>query len=131
MKKKRYFTLVFLFLASITIISAKQLNSSEQRKVATNVQRNNGQANVNTDRSLDVYTVDVWVDTDMEVVTLSLYNIGDAHIYIVDTNGHVINETYTSTDSIAYIDMSISQCDGDFYVIVYSEYIYAEGFVDN
>lgn len=119
-------------LLAVSIATASALNSSsfEQRKVMTDVRHHQGNANTKVDRSLIPYTLDVWVDLTKNMVSLDLYNIGYSTIYIVDTMGMVVNETSAYTESPVSIDLSAALCDGNFYVIVYSEHLYAEGFVN-
>lgn len=119
-----------LLVVSITTVSAHQSLLSEKRKVMTDVRHLHGNANTTVDRSLESYIIDVWVDLTENTVSLDLYNIGYSTIYIVDTKGMVVNETSTNTDLPISIDLSTALCNGDFYVIVYSECIYAEGFVN-
>ena len=126
---KRYFTLLMLLVISITTVSAHQSLLSEQRKVMTDVRHLHGNANTKVDRSLESYTIDVWVDLTENTVSLDLHNIGYSTIYIVDTKGMVANEISTNTDMPITIDLSTASCKGNFYVIVYSDYIYAEGYV--
>ena len=130
MNMKRYFILIMLLVVSITTVSAHQSLLSEKRKVMTDVRHLHGNANTTVDRSLESYIIDVWVDLTENTVSLDLYNIGYSTIYIVDTKGMVVNETSTNTDLPISIDLSTALCNGDFYVIVYSECIYAEGFVN-
>lgn len=126
---KNYFTLIVLLLSSTTMILANQVILKDQQKVMTDVRHLHGQTDTTVDRSLNAYIIDIWADTDMNNVSLYLHNIGYSNIYIVDTNGRVINETSVYTNSPIVVDISTATCNGDFYVIVYSEYIYAEGYV--
>lgn len=118
-----------LLAVSITTVSAHKSLSSEKRKVMTDVRHLHGNANTKVDRSLDLYTIDVWVDLTEDIVSLDLHNIGYSTIYIVDSMGMVVNETSTNTDIPVSIDLSTALCNGNFYVIIYSDYYYAEGVV--
>ena len=73
--------------------------------------------------------VEVYFDRSSKEVEFELYNIGLANIYLVDINGNIIDEAIVETDYPTSVYLSSALSKGGFYVVVYSNYIYAEGYV--
>lgn len=86
--------------------------------------------NYEFERSLETYMVNAVFDAHKKEVQCELYNIGTTNIYIVDTMGNIIDEKYIETDEPALVCLSSAFCEGGFYIVIESECVYAEGFVN-
>lgn len=62
-------------------------------------------------------------------IEVSLYNVGIAHIYLVDINGNIIEESITDTNTPSTTFISTINCHTNFYIVIYTDYIYSEGYV--
>ena len=76
------------------------------------------------------YVVNAVFDAHKKEVQCELYNIGTTNIYIVDTMGNIMDEKHIETDEPALVCLSSTFCEGGFYIVIESECVYAEGFVN-
>lgn len=81
------------------------------------------------ERSIDDYFVDAYYYSDAQEVECELFNLGVATVYIVDTNGLVVNQQTAITNTPTDIVLSTSTCQGPFYIVIESDKVYAEGYV--
>lgn len=58
---------------------------------------------------------------------VTLYNIGEAEVYIVNSQNQVISCTTVQTDAPTTVNMNINGSQGTYYIVVMSEKWYAEG----
>lgn len=86
--------------------------------------------NYEFERSLEAYVVNAVFDAHKKEVQCELYNIGTTNIYIVDTMGNIMDEKHIETDEPALVCLSSTFCEGRFYIVIESECVYAEGFVN-
>lgn len=129
---KKYFTLIMLLLVNTGLNSMNLFVSSDPQKVPMDIKKDVTEKQGNEyERSNFISIVEVYYDSETKNVKCELYNIGTANIYIVDTNGVIINEMSTDTYIPVAIELSSACCcDCDFFVILQSDYIYAEGVVE-
>lgn len=126
---KKYFTLVLLtFAAGISYAMTSTIadNAPVQMTVRKHVTNKN---NCEFERSLEHYIVNAFFDAHNEEIQCELYNIGTADVYIVDMMGTIFDEKHVDSDVPTLVHLSTSFCNGGFYIIVDSEYVYAEGYV--
>ena len=69
-------------------------------------------------------------NSESDDVEIELCNIGTANVYLVDICGVLVNETVVETETYVTFTLSSTLCNGNFYVVVDSDYIYAEGYVN-
>jgi len=73
------------------------------------------------------YNVRAYINYDSELLELECYGIGDADIYIVDSNNQVIDQiiVFDGTPT-SYIPMPEEH--GNYVLVIWSEKYYGEGF---
>lgn len=82
------------------------------------------------ERSCDFYTVDANYYPDDKEIVCELCNVGTANVCVVDINGVVVDQQTVCTDNPVEVVMSTELCDGVFYLVVESDCIYAEGYLN-
>lgn len=128
---KRFFTLVLL-TTCVSISNAMNSTIADNAPVQMTVRKHSTSKNdYEYERSLETYIVNVFYDTHNKEIECELYNIGVANVYIVDTLGNIIDEKHIDTDVPTFIYLSSSLCNRNFYIVVDSECVYAEGYVHN
>lgn len=125
---KRYFTLVLLTLfvsVSYAMTSTNADNTPVQMTVSKHTTNNNNEL----ERNLEPCIVEVFYDTNNGEIKCELYNIGATDVYVVDIMGNIIDERHIDADFTTHVHLSSACCNGGFYIVVDSEYVYAEGYV--
>ena len=101
------------------------MNSNENIIVPITVKKKN---NNQYERSNLIPLVEAYYDTQRNEVECHLADIGTAHIYIVDIRGAVVDEKTVETDIPVYVTLTTTSCVGGFYIVIDSDYVYAEGY---
>lgn len=125
---KQLFKITLMLLASITITSTFANNPDTEKEVHFIVVTQKTES-TDIERTLNNPIFNARFDTLTHDVNFQLYNIGIAHLYIIDNNGNIIDNTTVDTDSPVYATLSTEACNGSFYVVIDTSYIYAEGIV--
>lgn len=126
---KRYFTLIIALMASISFCYSMEAVSYETKKVSF-VQSDRKKVDCDEfERSNNFPILEAFYNSESNDVEIELYNIGTANIYIVDMSGAVAYEAIVETTTYTSLTLSSALCKEDFYIVVDSDYIYAEGYV--
>lgn len=124
--KKLFVLLLFFVYSSIICYSySYYMNSNENIIVPITVKKKN---NNQYERSNLIPLVEAYCDTQRNEVECHLADIGTAHIYIVDIRGAVVDEKMVETDIPVYVTLTTTSCVGGFYIVIDSDYVYAEGY---
>lgn len=127
---KRYFMLVLLTLF-VNISYAMTFMVADGAPVQmTVIKHTTSKNNYEFERSLEMFMVNAVFDAHKKEVQCELYNIGSADVYIVDTLGNIIDEKHIDTDVPTFVYLSSAFCHEGFYIVIDSECVYAEGFVN-
>ena len=79
------------------------------------------------ERTLDFPIIEAICFSDIRQMEVTLYNIGEAEVYIVNSQNQVISCTTVQTDAPTTVNMNINGGQGTYYIVVMSEKWYAEG----
>ena len=124
--KKLFVLLLFFVYSSIICYShSYYMNSNENIIVPITVKKTNSNQ---YERSNIIPLVEAYYDTQRNEVECHLADIGTAHIYIVDIRGAVVDEKTVETDIPVYVTLTTTSCVGGFYIVIDSDYVYAEGY---
>lgn len=82
------------------------------------------------ERSLYYWEVSACVYSTSRVVEVSLYNIGDAIVSLVNANGEVIDSAEVDTSIPSTVTLQIDGSSKTYYIVVSSPTIYAEGYIE-
>ena len=79
------------------------------------------------ERSLQYWGVSAYVYPTSGIVEISLYNIGDATISLVNAHGEVVDSTEVGTNIPSTVTLQTDGSSNTYYIVVFSPSIYAEG----
>lgn len=127
-KMKKIIVLAMMF--SVTFFNRATANKAEDSSSPKKIEivTDNSLNNENEyERNLNYPIIDALLYSDIKQVEVTLYNIGKADIYIIDSQNQIINNMNTNTDSPITVNLSLTNKKGVYYVIIISDYCYAEG----
>ena len=79
------------------------------------------------ERSLQYWGVSAYVYPTSGIVEVSLYNIGDATISLVNAHGEVVDTAEVETSIPSTVTLQVDGSSNAYYIVVTSPTIYAEG----
>ena len=82
------------------------------------------------ERSLQYWELNAYVFPISGVVEVSLYNIGDVIVSLVNAYGEVIDSTEVSTNIPSTVTLQVDGSSKTYYIVVSSPTIYAEGYIE-
>ena len=127
-KMKKIIVLAMMF--SVTFFNRATANKAEDSSSPKKIEivTDNSLNNENEyERNLNYPIIDALLYSDIKQVEVTLYNIGKTEIYIIDSQNQIINNMNTNTDSPITVNLSLTNKKGVYYVIIISDYCYAEG----
>lgn len=124
--KKYLLAIAMLAFSTFTMLGMSNMTSDEEKnRIETVTKFIAGKKPL--DRSIDSsYVLEAYLVHRTEEVEISLYNIGAADIYIIDSNSQTVDYSYVNTDIPSTIYLSTNG-PGSYYLVVVSETCYAEG----
>ena len=79
------------------------------------------------ERSLDCPIIEAVLHSSMQQVEVTLYNIGDAEVYIVNSQNQIISNTTVQTEIPTTLNLNVTGGQGTYYIVIMSDDWYAEG----
>ncbi len=117
-------------LCLATLCAFGQNNGDSETPVPIIMQQHKTKTQSTTDtqeRSLHYWELDAYVYPTSGIVEVSLYNIGDATISLVNANGEVVDTAEVETSIPATVTLQTDGSSNTYYIVVFSRSIYAEG----
>lgn len=124
---KKYFAIISLLLASVVSINAMGDDPKDTETKLIDLKKDNIDANSRFDRSIDFSVIEACAYTELGVVAVTLHNIGDATVRLIDSNNQIVCSDYTQTDTPVVIYLDAHSTTGTYYIEVISPSWYAEG----
>ena len=119
--------IVLMMLFSITFINrviADETNDSDESSI---IELEIDKIKSDVERSLDFPIIEAVWHSNVKQVNFTLYNIGEAEVYIVNSQNQVISSTITQTDVPTIVNLNVNGGQGTYYIVVMSDNWYAEG----
>ena len=119
--------IVLMMLFSITFINrviADETNDSDESSI---IELEIDKIKSDVERSLDFPIIEAVWHSNVKQVNFTLYNIGEAEVYIVNSQNQVISSTITQTDVPTTVNLNVNGSQGTYYIVVMSDNWYAEG----
>ena len=119
--------IVLMMLFSITFINrviADETNDSDESSI---IELEIDKIKSDVERSLDFPIIKAVWYSNAKQVGITLYNIGEAEVYIVNSQNQVISSTITQTDVPTTVNLNVNGSQGTSYIVVMSDNWYAEG----
>lgn len=118
-------TMFLLFAIHVsTMATGMVIDSKEPKKIDMDI---NNAISDEVERSLNHPIIEAVFNSDLKQVEMTLCNIGEAEVYIVNSQNQVVAYTTVDADSLITIKLSINGTRGAYYVVVMSAKCYAEG----
>ncbi len=118
--------LSLLLCATFNMFGAKQMDSETPQKVIVDIYKQYTQYSPQ-ERTISSYELDVYTYNVSNIVEVRLYNIGLANISILDNCGLIVDSLDVDTDLPTILNFDMSE-DGNYYIVISSTGIYAEGY---
>lgn len=130
LRMKKYFVFIIILLASASLSYSMVSVSTENKEISFVQSEKKKVDSGDFERMNNVPIIKAYYNSESNDVEIELCNIGTANVYLVDTFGVIVNETVVETETYVTFTLSSTLCNGNFYVVVDSDYIYAEGYVN-
>ena len=124
---KKYFAFVLLMFTYS--ISAYGISKTETVPVVVDLLTHRLNSDSNRERSMDFVIIEACAYTNPGLVEVTLFNIGNASVNLINSNGQVVSSEYVQTDTptVVYLDTFFTS--GTYYIEIVSDTWYAEGVV--
>lgn len=123
-----------LFLSAVlclaTLCASGQNSGDSVTPVPVGLTVHKKEAITSTDtqeRSLHYWEVEAYVHPTLGEVEVNLYNIGNATVSLVNANGIVVDSTEVNTSIPSTVTLQVDGSSNNYYIVVFSPTIYAEG----
>lgn len=124
--KKMFATMMLLLAINISYVAADEKKDSSRSRRFIEMDIIN-LSNDEYERNINFPKIEATLYFNIDEIEITLYNIGDAEMYIVNSQNQVINSTTGQTDTPITVNMNVIGGQGTYYIVVMSEKWYAEG----
>lgn len=126
---KKYFAIFALVFASVLSVYGMGKFNSESRPIIIDMVTDQIKPGHNIERTMDFTTIEACAYPSQGLVEVTLYNIGNASVSLINSNGQVVSSDYVQTDAPTVVYLDTLSTSGTFYLEVISDTWYAEGVV--
>lgn len=128
---KKYFAILGLVMASVISVYGMNGKVGDSGSVIFDMDKKTvGMPTHGTGRSVDDYVIiEACAYPSQGMVEVILYNIGDASVSLINSNGQVLASDYVQTDAPTVVYLDTFTTSGTYYLEVVSDTWYAEGVV--
>lgn len=124
---KKYFAIFALVFASVISVYAMGTHAYDSNSVIFDINKSKIDWTTDIERSLDVSIIEACAYPSQGFVEVTLYNIGNASVRLINSNGQVVSSDYVQTDAPTVVYLDTYSTSGTFYLEVVSDTWYAEG----
>lgn len=126
---KKYFAIFALVFASVISAYGMIKLNTDSVFFQINTQKIQVGTGPNMERSMDYITVEACAYPSQGLVEVKLYNIGNASVSLINSNGQVVSSDCVLTDAPTVVYLDTFSTSGTFYLEIVSDTWYAEGVV--
>lgn len=128
---KKYFVIVSLLLVGVvSLYSANENDEKEEpKKVIIEIVKDNVKGDNDVERSICFPIIEAYTYSKSGVVAVTLHDIGDAVVRLVDSNNNVVSSDFVDTSMLVVVYLNAHSTIGTYRIEVDSEGYYAEGMV--
>ena len=124
---KKYFAIFALVFASVISVYAMGIHAYDSNSVIFDINKSKIDWTTDIERNLDVSIIKACAYPSQDLVEVTLYNIGNASVRLINSNGQVVSSDYVQTDAPTVVYLDTFSTSGTFYLEVVSDTWYAEG----
>lgn len=125
---KNFICTVLLIAATLNVFALEPNDSNPPESIRIEVDKKMTQTTSPQERGLVNSEVEAYLYSDLKYVEVNLYDIDDAYVSIVDANGALIDSVYVDSETPTTIVLNVASGCGDYYLVISSPAIYAEGY---
>ena len=123
--KKIIAAISMLAISTVIMFGMSNTNSDQEKKrIETEKQIFTGGL---IPRSTDSYVIDAYLLLRTGDVEISLSNIGESEVYVLDSTGQIVDYSSVNTDVPSTLYLSTNGS-GSYYLVIVSDTCYAEGY---
>lgn len=124
---KKYFAIFALVFASVISVYGMEKFNSESRPIIIDMVTDQIKPGHNIERTMDFIIIEACAYPSQGLVEVTLYNIGNASVRLINSNGQVVSSDCVQTDAPIVVYLDTYSTSGTFYLEVVSDTWYAEG----
>lgn len=124
---KKYFAIISLLLAGVISLYGMNNHSKESESVIVEINKSKIDWSTDIERSIDFSVIEAVAYPKLGLVEVTLHNIGDATVRLINANNQVVSSDYVQTDMLTTVYLDTFSTSGTFYLEVVSDVWYAEG----
>ena len=124
---KKYFAIFALVFASVISVYGMEKFNSESRPIIIDMVTNQIKPGHNIERTMDFIIIEACAYPSQGLVEVTLYNIGNVSVRLINSNGQVVSSDCVQTDAPIVVYLDTYSTSGTFYLEVVSDTWYAEG----
>lgn len=124
---KRLICTVLLIVATFNVFALELNDSTPPESIRIEVDKKMTQTTSPQERSLENYEIEAYLYSDLRYVEVNLYNIDDAYVSIFNSSGVLIDSTFVDSEIPMTVIINVESGPGDYYLVISSSSIYAEG----
>ena len=124
---KKYFAIISLLLAGVISLYGMNSHSNESESVIVEINKSKIDWSTDIERSIDFSVIEAVAYPKLGLVEVTLHNIGDATVRLINSNNQVVSSDYVQTDMLTTVYLDTFSTSGTFYLEVVSDVWYAEG----
>lgn len=126
---KKYFAIIALLFASVISVYGMNEKVVDSETVIFDLDKKTiGMPTHGTGRSVDAHVIiEACGYPSQGLIEVTLYNIGDASVRLISSNGQVVSSDYVQTDAPIVVYLDTFSTSGTFYLEIVSDTWYAEG----
>lgn len=124
---KKYLAIFALVMASVISVYGMEKFNSESRPIIIDMVTDQIKPGHNIERTMDFIIIEACAYPSQGLVEVSLYNIGNASVSLINSKGQVVSSDFVQTDAPIVVYLDTFSASGTFYLEVVSDTWYAEG----
>lgn len=124
---KKYFAIISLLLAGVISLYGMNNYSNEPESILVEINKSKIDWSTDIERSIDFSVIEALAYPKLGFVEVTLYNIGDATVRLINSNNQIVSSDYVQTDTPVVVYLDTFSTTGTFYLEVISGTWYAEG----
>lgn len=126
---KKYFAIISLLLAGVISLYGMNNHSNESESVIVEINKSKIDWSTDIERSINFSVIEALAYPKLGLVEVTLHNIGDATVRLINANNQVVSSDYVQTDMLTTVYLDASSTNGTYYLEIVSPSWYAEGVV--
>lgn len=124
---KKYFAIFAIVFASVISAYGMEKVHSDSNSVIIDLVTDKITHGHTVERTMDFIIIEACAYPSQGLVEVTLYNIGNASVRLINSNGQVVSSDCVQTDAPIVVYLDTYSTSGTFYLEVVSDTWYAEG----